>query len=216
LETDLLRKLGDKEITKVQLFHMVESNFGLVPVLLKGTGSSNATVRYGCGKTLMDLSEKRPNMLYKYLESFIELLDSEYRILKWNAMAIIANLTKVDVEFKFDANFDKYYSFLNDEYMVTVANTVKNSSKIALEKPYLTQKIASELLKVQKLKLTPHLTEECRLVITEQAIKTFNIIFDQIETKEKVLAFAQKYTNSSRVTLKEEAQRLIKNWRKTG
>ena len=145
------------------MFHIVESNFGLVPDLLRGTISSKTTVRYGCGKVLMDLSEKHPYMLYPYIDSFIELLDSEHRILKWNAMAIIANLTKVDVDLRFDANFYKYYSFLSNEYMVTVANIVKNSAKIAIEKPYLTQKIINELLKVQNLKLTPHLTEECKL-----------------------------------------------------
>lgn len=47
-------------------------------------------------------------------------------ILKWNAIAIMANLTKVDVDLRFDANFDKYYGLLKDEYMVSVANVVKN------------------------------------------------------------------------------------------
>jgi hypothetical protein len=212
LDTDLLHKLGDKEITKAQLFHIVESDFGLVPDLLRGTGSSKATVRYGCGKVLMDLSEKHPDMLYPYMDSFIELLENEHRILKWNAMAIIANLTKVDVDLKFDANFDKYYGFLSNEYMVTVVNVVDNSAKIAIEKPYLTQKIISELLKTQNLELTPHLTDECKLVIAEHAIKTFNIVFDQIEAKDRILSFAQKHTNSSRVALREEAQKIIKNW----
>lgn len=210
LNTDLLCKLGKKEITKAQLFHIVETNFGLVPELLRGTNSSKATVRYGCGKVLMDLSEKHPDMLYPYMDSFIELLDNEHRILKWNAMAIIANLTKVDIDLRFDANFCKYYGFLSNEYMVTVANVVKNSAKIAIEKPHLTEKIINELLKVQNLKLTPHLTEECKLVITELALKTFNIVFDQIEAKDKVLAFAQKHINSSRVALREEAQKIIK------
>jgi len=64
-------------------------------------------------------------------------LDSKYRILVWNAMATIANLARVDKDRKFDAIFTKYYGFLNDEYMVTVASVVGHSSKIALAKPYL-------------------------------------------------------------------------------
>jgi len=84
--------------------------------VLKGISSSKATVRYGCAKVLMDLSEKCPEKLYPHIGDFILLLGSEYRILTWNAMAIIANLTRVDRDRKFDAIFDQYYGFLNNEY----------------------------------------------------------------------------------------------------
>ena len=57
----------------------------------------------------MDLSEERPEQLYPYMDFFITLLDSKYRILTWNAIGIIANLTQVDKENKFDVIFEKYY-----------------------------------------------------------------------------------------------------------
>ena len=212
VETELLRKLGSKEITKAQLLRKVESDFDLLPELLEGTSSSNATVRYGCGKVLVDLSENYPEKLYPYMDNFVELLNSRHRILTWNAIAIIANLTRVDKDRKFEAIFDKYYSFLSNEYMVTVANVVVNSAKIALAKPYLAQRITTQLLKVQDLKVTPHLTEECKLVIAEHAIKTFSTFFNHIEAKEPVVAFAQKYLNSSRASLREEAQVFLKKW----
>jgi hypothetical protein len=124
LEADLLQKLGSRKITKAQLFQVVEEDFSLVPLLLEGTSSTKATVRYGCGSVLMNLSEKQPYKLYLYMDKFVGLLDSEYRILTWNALAIIANLTGVDANNKFDAIFDKYYGFLFNEYMVTVANAL--------------------------------------------------------------------------------------------
>ncbi len=209
MEIDLLQKLGRKEITKSHLFAMVESDFGLLSEVLEGTLSSMATVRYGCGSVLMDLSEKYPDKLYPYMDNFIALLDSKHRILTWNAMAAIANLTTVDSKRKFDAIFDKYYSFLGNDYMVTVSNIVVNSAKIASNKPYLAEKITPELLKVQNLKVTPHLTEECRLVIAEQTLKTFETFFDQVKDKERVLVFAQKYVNSSRASLRDAAQRFL-------
>jgi len=86
---------------------------------------------------------------------------------------MIASLTRVDEDKKFDAFLDKYYSFVNDEYMVTVANVVGHSGKIALAKPYLVDKITDELLKVDGISLTPHLTEECKRVIAEKAIESF-------------------------------------------
>ena len=136
----------------------------------------------------MDLSAEHPEKLYHYMDTFVGLLDSKYRILTWNAMAIIANLAKVDEEKKFDAAFDKYYGFLNDEYMVTVANVVGNSGKIALAKPYLVPKITEKLLTVEHIAVTPHLTEECKRVIAEHAIGAFDLFFDKVTQKGKVFA----------------------------
>jgi hypothetical protein len=212
MEKDLLAKLGSKTISKPQLLRIVEADFSLIPTLLDGTSAPKATVRYGCGSVLVDLTAKHPDKLYPYMDKFITLLDSKHRILTWNAMAAIANLTAVDFDRKFDAAFDKYYGFLGSEYMVTVANVVENSPKIALAKPYLANKITSELLKVQNLKLTPHLTEECRRVLAEHALEAFDGFFDLVEDKEAVLAFAKLYADSSRISLRKEAQGLLKKW----
>jgi len=208
-ETDLLQELGSKAITKEELLQKVEQDFSLLSAVLKGTSSSKAIVRYGCAKVLMDLSEEYPEKLYPRIDDFIVLLDSKYRILTWNAMAIIANLTRVDRDRKFDAIFDKYYGFLNNEYMVTVANVVGNSTKIALAKPHLVQRIAAELLKVENIKLAPHLTAECKRVIIEHTIKSFDVFFEKIKAKKQVLSFAKKQVHSTRASLRKEAQTFL-------
>jgi hypothetical protein len=215
MDNELLVKLADKTLTKDGLRQRVEQDFGLLPVLISGTCSPKAAVRYGCAKLLMDLSAEYPERLYPYIDEFISLLDSKYRILNWNALAIIANLAKVDKEKKFDAIFDKYYGFLNNEYMVTVANTVKNSAKIALAKSYLIPKITGKLLKVEHVSVTPHLTEECKRVIAESAITTFDLFFDKLEKKEKkkVLGFAERQLGSSRRTLNAKAAVFLEKWR---
>lgn len=214
MDNELLAKLADKTLTKDDLRELVKHDFGLIPILLTGTSSPKAAIRYGCAKVLMDLSAEYPEKLYPYMDSFIGLLDSKYRILIWNALAIIANLTKVDEEKKFDAIFDKYFDFLNNEYMVTVANTVGNSGKIALAKPYLIPRITAELLKVENVSVTPHLTEECKRVIAEGAIKTFDMFFDKLDEKEKkeVLSFVKRQLNSSRRRLSEKASFFFKKW----
>ncbi len=212
METDLLKKLANKEITKAQLFERVQADFSLVPELIDGTSSSKPAVRYGCGSVLMNLSEKYPDKLYPYMDRFTALLDSKHRILTWNAMAIIANLTGADVDNKFDAIFDKYYSYLGNDYMVTVANVVGNSAKIVSNKPYLADRITGELLTVEDLKVTPHLTEECKLVIAEHAIQTFSTLINYTQNKESLIAFAQKHQNSPRTSLREEAQSFIEKW----
>lgn len=208
----LVQALVDKTITKEELLNRVKRDFSLLPLLLKGLDSSKAAVRYGCAKVLMDLSDEHPEKLYPHFGSFIELLDSRYRILTWNALAIIANLTRVDADKKFDAVFGKYYSLLNNDYMVTVANVVGNSGKIANAKPYLIPEITDELLKVQELSTGPHLTKECRRVIAQQAIKSFDLFFDKIDQKERVLSFVEACLDSSRKKLRTTAENFLEKW----
>jgi hypothetical protein len=212
MESKLLKKLENKTMTKQQLLYKVKQNYDLIPEILDGISSPTPAVRYGCAKVLMDLSEEKPEQLYPHMDFFISLLESKYRILTWNAIIIIANLTKVDTKNKFDSIFYKYYSYLDDKYMVTVANVVGNSGKIALAKPYLTQKITDKLLNVENISRTPHLSEECKRVIIEQSIKSFDIFFPKIEQKDKVISFVKKHLNSSRKSLRTESEKFLKKW----
>lgn len=212
LNSQLLQKIGDKLVTKEALYKAVAADFSLLPELIKGTSHEKASVRYGCGSVLMNLSAHYPKELYPYMDSFVALLDNDHRILVWNALGIIANLCRVDTDKKFEAIEDKYFSFLNDEYMVTVANVVGNCGKIALAKPFLIPRITNELLKVESASLTPHLTQECKRVIAEHAIRSFSEFYGEIPSKEqvKVLSFVKRQIDSSRKGLKKEATLFLK------
>jgi len=214
MESELLQQLAQKAVTKKQLLEAVESDFKLLPVLISGASSPKAAVRYGCASVLVDLTAKHPEKLYSHMDFFLSLLDSKHRVLKWNGMAGVANLCAVDADTRFGAAFDKSYGSLSDEYMVTVANVVGNSARIAQAKPYLVPRITAELLRVDKISTSPHLTEECKRVIAEHAVKSFDEFFDLVSTKDRatVLSFVQKYADSSRVSLRNEAARFLKKW----
>jgi len=212
LQNDVLNRTAGGHVTRGDLQKIVEADFGLVPLLIEGCLSPKGTVRYSCAAVLVELTAKYPNKLYPYFEKFVALLDSKYRIITWNALAAIANLTSVDVDCKFDALFDRYYSFLDSEYMVTVANTVSNTATVVVNKPYLADRLAFELLKVQNLRLTPHLTEECTRVIAQKAIRTFDTLMKYTQNKAILFAFAEKYQNSNRASLRKEAQGFLKKW----
>ena len=210
----MLNQIADKTLTSEVLFKKVEKDFTLVPMLLEGITSSKATVRYTCARVLVDLSRIYPENLYNYINQFIELLESDYRIIKWNAMAIIANLASVDKNKVLDYNFDKYFGLLHDGYMVTVANLVTYSSKIGLAKPYLANAIAHELLNVENITLTPNLTEECKRVIAEQTINNFDLMFSLFDekTKTEVLSFVNNQLESPRDSLKRRAKTFALRW----
>lgn len=211
----VLNQIADKTLKKEELYKKAEQDFSLISTFVDGLSSPKPTVRYSCGKVLMDLSEKYPQILYPYIDEFNRLLDSKYRILTWNAITIIANLAKVDDKQKFESIFDKYFGLLKNEYMVTVANVVGGSVKIALAKPYLSDKIAKELLKVDCIGITPHLTEECKRVIIGKTIQSFNQFFNKLDHKVKVevFEFVRKQLGSSRCSVRKEAELFLIKWK---
>ena len=85
MQSQLLEDLAAKAVTKQDVYRRVEENWSLLQEVLSGVSSSKATVRYGCGSALMDLSSKHPKKVYPHMDSFLALLDSKYRILKWQA-----------------------------------------------------------------------------------------------------------------------------------
>ncbi len=206
---DLLGKLGKKEIKAEDVAKNVIKDPSLLPEIFNGVSSANALIRYGCAKILRIVSEENPEKLYPRMDLFIEQLNSDKRILKWNALYIIANLARVDVEDKFDDIFDKYYGLLDAEYMITVANVVGNSGKIAKAKPHLTKKITRELLKTENLTIKSHLTQECKNIIIGHAISALDMYFDQIENKNEVISFVKRQLNNTRNATKIKAEKFL-------
>ena len=211
----LLKQIADKTLKKGELYKKVENDFSLVPILIDGISSPRPTVKYNCGKVLMDLSAKYPQNLYPYMDEFIKLLESKYRILTWNAIFIIANLAKVDNKQKIASILDRYFRLLENDYMITVANVVINSGKIALAQPFLIDRVTRELLSVEDIGITPHLTEECKRVIIEKTIQTFSLFFDKLEEELKVeiYDFVKRQLSSPRETLRKEAELFLDKWK---
>ena len=217
MKSGLLASLEEKKISRDTLFKRVAADFSLLPEVIEGLDSSKASVRYGCSKVLVSLSANFPEKLYPYVDVVIARLESDRRILVWNALATTANLATVDANKKIDANYEKIFSFINNEYLVTVANLIDSSVKIAHAKPHLIHRITTDLLRVENLNTTPHLTEECKLVLAEKALKTFNALIDKMDAtdKQKVIDFAKRNKNSARKRLNYEAEVFLKKWSNT-
>ncbi len=207
---DLLERLRKKEINAEDIAKNVIENPGLLPEIFNGISSENSRIKFKSAKILRVISEKNPEILYPKMDFFINLLDSENKILKWNAMDVIGNLTSIDSKNKFDKIFKKYYSFLSADSMITVAHVVDNSGKIAKARPQLTQKITSELLKIEKIPTKPPLTQECKNILLGKAILAFDIYFDQIENKDNVISFIKRQKNNTRNATKIKAEKFLK------
>jgi nitrate reductase NapAB chaperone NapD len=207
-----LTKLERKEIEDEELAEEATKSKESLSELLDGIASANPRVKFRSAKILRMISKRNPEMLYSSWDFFVKLLDSENNILKWNAIDIIANLTRVDSYSKFDRLFKKFYSgLLYEGSLITAGHVVSGSSIIVRARPELQHKITKELLKVETVSLP---TEECRNILIGHTIKTFDAYLDQIKDKEEIASFVKKQQNNSRRATKAKAEKLLKKLEK--
>ncbi len=208
---DVLTKLKNKEIKGDELAELVLRDRDLLSRVLKGISSPIAHVRYPCAKAITMLSHDKPEWLIPHFDFFVDLLSSEKRILKWNAINTIANLSKVDTEDQIDAIFDQLFGLMNADYMVTVANVIGAAEKIGKAKPHLADRITHELFKVENLSLKSHLTLECRNILLGHTIQALDHFYENIENKGDVVSFVERQLDNTRNSTRVKVENFLHN-----
>src|SRR5437870_1273318 len=136
--------------------------------LLARLGSGEARVKFAASKALRELSQPEPELLYPHFEVFAGLLRHENNILQWNATLTLANLARVDREGKLDRMLDAYLAPIAGPVMITAANVIKGATVIAVAKPYLAERIAAHLMRVEK---AGYATPDCLNVAIGHALQ---------------------------------------------
>jgi hypothetical protein len=193
---------------------LVIKNPLIIKEIIDQLKTEKTALKFSYEKILRLLSEKSPDLIYPYFDDFVGFLNSQNNFIKWSAILTIANLTAVDSENKFDMIFKKYYQPVTGPAMITAANIIGSSWKIVLSKPYLTEKILKEILKVQKAKYIHQgkLSAECKNVVSGQAIDSFVMLFDKIKNKKPVIKFVKAQLNNSRPAVAKRAEKFLKNF----
>lgn len=182
-----------------------------IPALVEGLGARKAAIKFGCEKVLRSLSELNPRLVYPYFDTFVRLLDCDNNFLKWGAIVTLSHLAAVDSQRRFERIFAKYYAPITGPVMVTAAQIIASSPRIAAAKPELTQRIVKEILKVQRAAYELHgkRSPECRNVVFGHALVVLGALYPWVEKKQPVLAFIAKGRECSRPSVRETAEKLF-------
>lgn len=199
-------ELKKKEDNVDLIVEMILQDLHLVRDTVYGVSSADTRVRYKCAKTLRMLSERKPAIFYPYFDFFEKLLGSDKNIIKWNAIDIIANLTEIDTEKKFEKVFDRFYGLLDEGSLITAGHIVDSSGKIANVKHNLRERITERLLSVEDIPLP---TEECRSILAGKVILAFGQYINHIRDKDAVITFIKRKLNSNRSATRKKAEKLL-------
>ena len=177
--------------------------------LLDGVLSKKDAVRYGSFKALNFLSEKHPEKLCAKWDFFANLLGSDNTHHKYIAIYILANLTKVDSENRFEKLFNVYYVLLGDRSVISAAHVAVNSGKIALAKPELQAKITNRLLDIDST------VQRHKDLVKASAIDAFDAYFEQSEDKARIIEFVKAQLNCESPKTRKKAKAFLKKWERT-
>lgn len=170
----------------------------LLAELLDNLRSKNEAIRYNSHKVLFFITEEQPQTLYSKWDYFVEFLDSDNTYHKLSAVHLLANLSKVDKNNKFEKLFDRFYGLLNDKSFITAAYLAGASGKIAKAKPKLQTRITNRLLSIDKT----HHEQERKDLVKTYIIEAFEEYFDQTKNKKRIIEFVQQLNCKSPKTRK--------------
>jgi len=174
---------------------------------LKGLYSKNETYSYNCFKILNIVTDRKPDIMYSHWDFFVNLLKSDNNYHKMSAIIIIANLTAVDTEKKFENIFDMFYENLKSSNTIVPIYIVKSSGKIVKYKPELEGKITRILLDIEKI----HPGKQIELV-KSAVIESFSEYFNKTSNKDKIIFFIEKQINSKSPKTRKTAKEFIKKY----
>ncbi len=204
--SDFAAMLQDKDCRAEAVGDFVIENPELIPNLLGTFSSDTARVRFKGAKALSFISKTTPGLLYSHFDFFAGQLSNRNSILLWSVIDIIAQLTRVDSEKKFEPLFDEYFGMLRRGSLITASHIVRSSPTIASAKPALVQKITEEILKLEEFGLP---TEECRNILQGHIIQALDQYFSRIEEKGRVMEFVESGLRSSRPSTRKKAERFL-------
>lgn len=200
----ILEKKDTGNLKKVYDLAISDRNF--LKELIDGLTSDNETYRHNCYKVIQTMSEEAPLKLYSEWDFFHELLGSNNAYHQMMGVQILANLTVIDSEDKFDEMIDEYFNLLDGRSLITARYVAIGAGTIAQVKPALQEEITRWLLKTEK---THHKNHE---LIVCDAIESLDAYYSEIKNQHKIITFVKRHQKSdSPKTAKRAKEFLEKN-----
>lgn len=176
---------------------------------MAAVSSDVARVKFGAAKALRDLSERAPDLMYPHFDFFVSLLRNENSILRWNAILVLGNLARVDEDCRVDRILDDYLAPISGPHLIDAANTMRGAAVIGAAKPYLADKIARQVLQVER---ATYATPECRNVAIGHAIDCIGRLFSSITGQRLIQCFVFRQISNTRNATRKKAERFLRKW----
>lgn len=193
--------LNKKNVDVGVLANKAVNNKKLFQELLRGVQSKDNNTRFNSFQSLQIIAEDNPHFLYSEWDYFQEMLFSKNNFHKYIAIYILASLTSVDVNNRFEEIFDEYYGILGGDKAMTASHVALNSGVIIRNKPELESKIIDILMSIDDI----HQGKQKEL-IKAYAIEALMKIYHEVDDPRKIEEFVRTQLESESSKTRSMAQ----------
>lgn len=198
------QKLSKKKASKKKpAFRMLSQ--AQVPAAVERMSAPSGATRFAAGKALAGTAGKDPARVYPHLDAIAALLKSSSKVVRWNALQIIAALAPADDEHKLDAHLETYLAFIRGDSLISAANAIQGAGKIAQGRPDLLGRIVSALLEVES---ASYETTECRNVAIGHTLDALRGLGPDVCRRPEVAAFVRRQRSNTRASVSRCAERM--------
>jgi len=176
-----------------------------VPIAVQTMAAPSGTARFAAGKSLVVTAEKDPARVYPHFDTIASLLESDCKIVRWNALQICALLAPVDTARKVDPLLSAYGACVRGDNLVSAANAIKGLCQIARCRPDLVDRIVPLVLDVEH---ATYATAECRNVAIGQALNALWEAGPHVRGGADVTAFIRRQRENPRAAVASRAERM--------
>jgi hypothetical protein len=209
LEMSVSPNLADRSIDDAGTVRAAMDDADLLSALLDGIAAAprGAILRENCGRVLLLLARQHPQRLYPHWDYFASLLRSSNAFSKMAALHIVADLTKVDSDLRFDGLLDEYFSLLGDTSVAVAAHVAGTAGAIAAARPALTHRIIEALLGIDNTALRA----DRRDLVKGYAVESFGDIHPNADAADqaRILEFVQGLTRSESTKTRKQAKAFL-------
>lgn len=181
--------------------------------LKRGVLTKKQPLKHDSFKKLLAIAQESPQRLYTDWDFFASLITSDKGAdTKYIGIYIIAHLTKVDTEGKFEKMFDTFYALLDDDSLIPAAHASLVSGIIVNNLPQIESRVTDILLEIDNSSHAP----SRRDLIKSYIIEAFDIYFNKINDsadKKRILAFVAAQQECFSPKTEKCARAFIKKWK---
>lgn len=198
--------LSKKDVDMESVVNLALESEDYLLELIGNLRSKKETIRFNSSRALHLISQQNPDVLYSLWDFFFELIEGDNTYWKCSGIPIIANLTRVDKENKFERMFERYFGLMNDKKsFIPAVYLAKSSETIVRAKPNLETKITRRLMKIDGTRHNP----QRRDLVKSDIIAAFDEYFEQAEDKKKIIEFVRKQLECDSPKTRKEAKRFL-------
>ncbi len=99
---------------------------------------------------LLEAESARSNAVYRYFDTFIEMLDHDNSYVRTRAIILISANAKWDTDYKIDENITRLLRHIEDVKPITARQCIQRLPELAKHKPELREDVLTALRKVHK------------------------------------------------------------------